>query len=49
MAEPKNGDIVETTYNYNEDRRARSFLVKLVEVFEGAEDTGRCVSPWRCC
>ena len=41
MAEPQNGDIVETTYNYNEDRRARSFLGQsLVEVFEGSEDTG---------
>ena len=41
MAEPKNGDIVETTYNYNEARRARSFLgLSLVEVFEGNEDTG---------
>lgn len=41
MAEPKNGDIVETTYNYTEARRARSFLGNsLIEVFEGAEDTG---------
>ena len=42
MAEPKNGDIVETTYNYTEGRRARSFLGNsLIEVFEGAEDTDR--------
>jgi hypothetical protein len=41
MAEPKNGDIVETTFNYTPDRRARSFLGQsLIEVFEGAEDTG---------
>ena len=37
----QNGDIVETTYNYTEARRARSFLgISLIEVFEGAEDTG---------
>lgn len=41
MAEPRNGDIVETTYNYTERRRDVSFLgFSPIEVFELGVQTG---------
>ena len=41
MAEPLNNDIVETTFNYTEERRDRSYLgFSDVGVFEGDVDQG---------
>ena len=41
MSEPKNGDIVETTWNYTAADRARSvYGFSDIQVFDGDEDTG---------
>lgn len=41
MAEPKNADIVETTWNYTPEDCARSvYGFSDIQVFEGQEDTG---------